>query len=60
MEQGTRIREEARGWLLASGIAIAAIAIFVTAMVVGGPGASGAAALEPAAPEWEPPELPRG
>lgn len=57
MNQGTR--EQARGWALASVIAVAAIALFATAIVVGNPSSSGAAAVTPEVAEWEPPELPR-
>jgi hypothetical protein len=59
MRQATTTRETLCGWVVASGIGIAVIALFVTAIVMGNPDVSGAAEVKPDVPELLAPDLPR-
>jgi hypothetical protein len=61
MSLETTTREKARGWgwLLATGIAAAAGAIFAAAIVLGGPAASDAAEVRPDVPQFPKRELPK-
>jgi hypothetical protein len=59
MSLETTTRAKARGWLLATAVASAAVAAFAAAIVLGGPDASDAAEVRADVPQFPKRELPK-